>query len=407
MLKLKRYNTIGKKELQAAVKVIKTGKLSPFLGSWSTDRKVGNFFGGKEVQKLERNFQKYFKVKHAISLNSWTSGLIASVGAIDIEPGDEIITSPWTMCATATAILHWCAIPVFADIEKDTFNLCSKSVESKITKKTKAILVPEIFGHPADIDSLLKIKKKYNLKILSDNAQSINAKFKNRFSANFFDAGGYSLNYHKIIHCGEGGIVVTNDDQIANKVRLIRNHGEAVVEKKGDKNIKNIIGYNFRLGEIEAAIANEQLKKLSRLAKKRQELALRLTTGLFKLKNLKLPAIKDSYTHAFYTYGMQLENNYISKRDQIHNFLRKKGIPIYKNYGNIHLLPIFKKKIAYGKKNFPWSLNPHKNYKYSCPNSEFLNDYSYLGIPMCDYDFSNSDIDYIIKSFIQAWEVFS
>lgn len=405
-IKLERYNTIGQKEILAAVKVIKTGKLSPFLGSWSTERKVGNFFGGMEVQKLEKKFEKFFKVKHAISVNSWTSGLIASVGAIDIEPGDEIITSPWTMCATATSILHWCAIPVFADIDKDTFNLSVDSIESKITKKTKAILVPEIFGHPADIDGLLKLKKKYNLKLISDNAQSINAKFKKLHTVNFFDVGGFSLNYHKIIQCGEGGVVVTNDDKIANKVRLIRNHGEAVVEKKGDKDLINIVGYNFRLGEIEAAISIQQLNKLNNLAKKRQQLALRLSKGLSVLKYLKLPVTKNNCSHSFYTFGMQLEKKLIRHRDAIIDLLRKDGVPVFKNYGNVHLLPIFKNKIAYGKSGFPWSLNKDKKYIYSCPNSEFLNKFSYIGIPMCDYELSSNDIDNIIRAFIKVWKAF-
>ena len=117
------YNTIGLEEINAAKSVLETGILSKFLGCWDPD-----FYGGSKVQEFERAWEKHFKVKHAVSVNSWTSGLIAAVGAIDTEPGDEIIVSPWTMCASATAILHWNAIPVFADIEKDTFNLDPESV---------------------------------------------------------------------------------------------------------------------------------------------------------------------------------------------------------------------------------------------------------------------------------------
>jgi len=142
---LERYNSIGQEEVEAATAVIRSGKLSPFLGAWSNIPNVGGFYGGPKVQQFEEDLKNYFTVKHAITLNSWTSGLIAALGAIGIEPGDEVIVSPWTMCATATAILHWFAIPVFADIEEETFNLDINSIKKNITPFTKAIIVPESF----------------------------------------------------------------------------------------------------------------------------------------------------------------------------------------------------------------------------------------------------------------------
>ena len=129
------YNPIGNEELKAATNVIESGVLSKFLGCWDPD-----FYGGPKVQEFEKQCEKYFNVKHAITVNSWTSGLIVAVGAIGIEPGDEIIVSPWTMCASATVILHWCAIPVFADIEPETFCLDPNSIEKNITPYTKAIM---------------------------------------------------------------------------------------------------------------------------------------------------------------------------------------------------------------------------------------------------------------------------
>jgi len=131
----KRYNPIGSEEVAAAMQVVESGVLSKFLGCWDPD-----FYGGPNVQEFERACERYFEVKHAITVNSWTSGLIAAVGAIGIEPGDEVIVSPWTMCASATAILHWNAIPVFADIEPETFNLDPESVEANISPYTKAII---------------------------------------------------------------------------------------------------------------------------------------------------------------------------------------------------------------------------------------------------------------------------
>ena len=230
--KFARYNSIGKEELIAASKVIKTGVLSDFVGA-NTDA----FYGGKYVKKFERRCEKFFNVKYAVSVNSWTSGLIASVGAIDIEPGDEIILSPWTMSACAMSILHWNAIPVFADIEDKTFNLDPKSVIKNITSKTKAIMSVDIFGHPHNFDEIKKIAKKYNLKIITDTAQAPYTFFKNKFAGTLGDVGGFSLNYHKHIHTGEGGVVVTNNRKIYQKLLLIRNHGESVIQTK-NKNVR-------------------------------------------------------------------------------------------------------------------------------------------------------------------------
>ena len=143
----KKYNSIGSEEVDAAKKVVETGILSKFVGCWEPE-----FYGGEKVQEFERLCEDYFSVKYAVSVNSWTSGLMAAVGAIGIEPGDEIIVPTWTMCATATAILNWNAIPVFADIEFDTFNIDLSSIEKNISPYTKAIMAVDIFGHSCGIE---------------------------------------------------------------------------------------------------------------------------------------------------------------------------------------------------------------------------------------------------------------
>ncbi len=234
--KFKRYNSIGKEEILAANKVLKKGVLSDFIAG-----KNSKFLGGSKVREFERYCAKYFKVKYAVTVNSWTSGLVCAVGAIDIEPGDEVIVTPWTMPATATAIIHWNAIPVFADIDKDTFNICPKSIVEKISKKTKAIIAVDIFGQSAEIDKIMKIAKKYRLKVISDSAQAIGTLNKGRFSGTIADVGGFSLNFHKHINTGEGGILVTNNKKIYNKLTLIRNHGEMAVNSKKKKNFSKYI----------------------------------------------------------------------------------------------------------------------------------------------------------------------
>lgn len=399
----KQYNPIGIEEVDAAKAVIESGVLSKFLGCWGAD-----FYGGPKVQEFERQCEAYFGVKHAITVNSWTSGLVAAVGAIGIEPGDEIIVTPWTMSASATAILHWNAIPVFADIDPETFNLDPKSVEANITPYTKAIMAVDIFGQSADMDKLMAIAEKYDLKVISDTAQSPGAFYKGKHAGTLAHVGGYSLNYHKHIHTGEGGILVTDDDEIAERLQLIRNHAEVVVGDKGVTNLSNMIGHNFRLGEIECAMGIEQLKKLSGLIESRQSIASRLTEGLKDLYGLRTPVVRADCTHVYYVYPLLLDVTELGvSKDVIHKALQAEGVEVSNSYQNIHLLPLYQKKIAYGSNGFPWTSDIcHRDVDYSkgiCPVAEEMNDSTYLGFGMCVYDLNNDDVDLIILAFKKVW----
>lgn len=401
----KRYNPIGAEEVEAAKQVIESGVLSQFLGTWHED-----FYGGPKVREFERACTAYFSVKHAITVNSATSGLIAAVGAIGIEPGDEVIVSPWTMCASATAILHWNAIPVFADIDPETFNLDPKSVEANITPYTKAIMAVDIFGHSVDMDALMAIAAKHGLKVISDAAQAPGAFYKDKYAGTLAHVGSYSLNYHKHIHTGEGGILVTDDDEIYERLQLIRNHAEAVVGGKGVTNLANMIGYNFRLGEIECAIGIEQLKKLKKFVASRQHSAERLTAGLKGLRGLRTPVIKPNCTHAYYMYPMVLDvDNLGVSHDRICEALIAEGVKgLAPRYVNLHLLPMYQQKIAYGSKGFPWSSEIcHRDVDYSrgiCPVAEELQEKSYLGFSMCLNDLSDEDVDLMVRAFRKVWD---
>ncbi len=399
----KRYNPIGKEEVEAAKSVVESGVLSQFLGAWHED-----FYGGPKVREFERACEAFFGVRHAVTVNSATSGLIAAVGAIGIEPGDEVIVSPWTMSASATAILHWNAIPVFADIESQTFNIDPKSVEANITPQTKAIMAIDIFGHSADMESLMAIAAKHGLKVISDAAQAPGALYRGKYAGTLADVGCYSLNYHKHIHTGEGGILVTDSDEIAERMRLIRNHAEAVVGDKGETNITNMIGYNFRLGEIECAIGIEQLKKLKELVHSRQHVADRLTAGLSGLPGLGLPVVKEGCTHAYYVYPIVVDENALGvSRDRIHAALQAEGVPVSNKYQNLHLLPMYQQKVAYGSKGFPWSSGICRRdidyRKGICPVAENLNDSSFLGLGICTYEYTDCDIALVATAFKKVW----
>lgn len=399
-----RYNSIGEEEVNAVKTVAESGILSQFLGCWDSD-----FYGGRKVQEFERQCEKYFGVAHAITVNSWTSGLIAAVGAIGIEPGDEVIVSPWTMCASATAILHWGAIPVFADIESETFSLNPHSVEANITPFTKAILSVDIFGQSADMDAINLIAQKYDLKVISDTAQSPGSYYKGKFSGTLADVGGYSLNYHKHIHTGEGGIVVTNNHKIAERLQLIRNHAEAVVADKGVSDLVNMIGYNFRLGELESAIGIEQLKKLEYFVLTRQKIAEQLTIGLEDLEGLRVPIIRNDCTHAYYIYPIILDVKSLGvSRNKIIAALEAEGVTgLMPGYANIHLLPMYQKKIAYGSKGFPWKSSfSHRDVSYEkgiCPIAENLHESEFLGYEMCLNALSESEVDLLISAFRKVW----
>ncbi|MBU0689932.1 MAG: DegT/DnrJ/EryC1/StrS family aminotransferase [Gammaproteobacteria bacterium] len=400
----KRYNPIGEEEVNAAKQVVESGVLSQFLGVWHED-----FYGGPKVREFEQACASYFGVKHAITVNSATSGLIAAVGAIGIEPGDEVIVSPWTMCASATAILHWNAIPVFADIDPETFNLDPVSVEANITPYTKAIMAVDIFGHSADMDVLMEIAAKHGLKVISDAAQAPGALYGNRYAGTLAHVGSYSLNYHKHIHTGEGGVLVTDDDDICERLQLIRNHAEAVVGGKGVASLSNMIGYNFRLGEIECAIGIEQLKKLKTLVASRQNSAARLSAGLEGLKGLRTPVVRPSCTHAYYIYPLVLDVDGLGvSRDRIWEALVAEGVEgLSPSYVNLHMLPMFQKKIAYGSGGFPWTseiCRRNVDYRHGiCPVAEELQEKSYLGFAMCLNDLSDPDVDLIIEGFRKVW----
>jgi dTDP-4-amino-4,6-dideoxygalactose transaminase len=402
-----RYNTIGMEEAEAVKAVIESGSLSGFYGSW--DEK---FFGGAKVREFERNWSAFFGVNNAVTVNSNTSGLIAAIGAVGVEPGDEVIVSPWTMSASATAILIWNAIPVFADIEDETFNLDPASIEKNITSRTRAIMVTDIFGHAADMDVIMEIARRHNLKVVEDCAQAPAARYRGRYAGTIADIGVYSLNYHKHIHTGEGGVCVTDDPVLAERMQLIRNHAESVVGEKGVVDLSNMIGFNFRMTEIEAAIGVEQLKKLQRLTDARIRQAAKLNIGLNGFAGLRTPIVKSDCSHVYYVYPLVYTDASTGiPREHVVKALRAEGVPVSMGYLNLHLLPMYQMRIAYGRNGFPWSAPFYEGSvsyaKGTCPVAEDLQDKRYIGMSMCLYDYSEQDIEHIIDAFQKVWNKIS
>jgi perosamine synthetase len=397
------YRSLGEEETAAAGRVLRSGVLSAYIGA-----RGEAFMGGPEVRALEAEAAAYFGVKHAIAVNSWTSGLITAVGVLDIEPGDEIIVTPWTMVASATAILMWNAIPVFADIDPATYNIDPRAVEAAITPRTRAIMAVDIFGQSADLPSLRAIASRHGLKIISDTAQAPGARIGNAHAGTLADIGGYSLNYHKHIHSGEGGIIVTNDDRFARRAQLIRNHGEAVIDSEEPGELRNILGFNFRMGEIEAAIAREQLHKLASKVASRQRAVEQLRAGLGSLEGLEVARVAPGNTHVYYMLGMRLDIERIGvSRAGLAAALRAEGITgLGVGYQNVHRFPLFARGIAYGTGGFPWTGLEGQSRRRStqpCPVAERLHEREFISLNVCAHEFTPAETALVIAAFQKVW----
>ena len=407
--------SIGDEEKEAVNRVLDSGVLSQYLGCWHND-----FYGGDEVRNLEKEWSQYFGAKHAIAVNSCTSGLYCAVGAIGVELGDEIIVSPYTMSASATAPLIFNAVPVFADIEEDYFCLDPESVEERITQRTKAIIVVDIFGLPYNAEAINAIAKKHGLLVIEDAAQAPGALYGNKYTGTLGEIGVYSLNYHKHIHCGEGGVVVTNDDDIANRVQLIRNHAEAVVENMGINNLVNMIGFNFRLPEMESAIARCQLHKLKALLEVRVENCRYLEGKLGKIPSIITPKIRDNCTHVFYGHPFRFKeeiatvsrNKYIEAvRAELPVTEGRETLGPMLGYGYVkplYLQPLFQKQIAYGSNNFPFKSPLYKGtVDYSkglCPVAERMHEKEFFSHELMLPGMSKEDLDDVATAFMKVWE---
>jgi len=372
-----RYNTIDSNEISAVTDVLKDGTLSKFIGAWCDD-----FYGGEKVQEFERQWSKRFNAKYTVSVNSNSSGLITALGACGIGLGDEVIVSPYSMAISATAPLFYNATPVFCDLDKNNYGFDLEYLKKLINKNTKVIVVVHIFGCPCDMDEIMQIAKENNILVIEDCAQAPGATYKGKQVGTIGDIGVFSLNYHKHIHTGEGGMCTTNNDTLANKMQLIRNHAESVVDNKGESDLINMIGFNFRLTEIQAAIGIEQLKKLDDELIIRQKYARMYDEALTQFDFINTTTFGDR-THSYYTQAFRFDEEKAGiSREKFVEAVKaelmpvekreKEGVPISCGYVKpIYLISIFQKKWVYKEQGFGFKTNILYE-KGLCPNVEEL-----------------------------------
>jgi dTDP-4-amino-4,6-dideoxygalactose transaminase len=292
----------------------------------------GHFIMGPNVKKLEEEIAQYSGVKHAIAVANGTDALMLTLRALDIKEGDEVITSPFTFFASAETTSVVGATPVFADIDAKTLNIDPHSIEQKITERTKAIIPVHIFGQMADMDAIMAIAKKHNLYVIEDAAQAIGAQYNGKRAGSIGVAGTYSFFPTKNLGgYGDGGMIVTNDDDMAAKLRLLRAHGS------NKKYHHSIIGHNSRLDEIQAAILRVKFKyldKWSELRKKNAHYYNALLQGL----EVIVPYEAAECRHVFHQYVIRVED-----RNGLEKYLNGNGIGTAVYYPlAVHLQEVYK-----------------------------------------------------------------
>lgn len=386
--------TFGEEDKRAAVAAIESGYLSKFEGSFTPDPPF-SFKGGPLVHKLEEDWCRYYGCAHSVSVNSATSGLYAALGALGVGFGDEVIVSPSTMSACAVGPLIYGAIPIFADIERKTGALNPADIERRVTARTKVILVVHQFGIPADMDPILDVAKRHGIKVIEDCAQAHGAKYKGRYVGTMGDIGVFSLNVNKSIQCGEGGVCTTNDRDLAYRLELIRNHAEAVVGPAGVADILNMVGFNYRLTEIQAAVAIEQLKKLDHINEVRIGYVEQLNKKLATFDFFETMPGRENCESTFYTWPMIFKPEVAGTDvETFRTALNAEGMYFIRGYKPLYQQPIYQTKTAF-KHGYPWAAPENQSivtnyHPGSCPVAEEMREQvlvnEYIRLPQTQVD---------------------
>ncbi len=316
---------VDEEEVQAVIEVMRKGPITNALGA------------GPKVLEFEKNFAAFAGTKHAVAVNTGTAALHAAIMAVGVRRDDEVILPSFTFVATAEAIVLAGGKPVFADIDPKTYNLSPQAVEAVITRKTKAILPVDLYGFSAEMKPLSEIANKHGLGLVEDAAQAHGATYMCKPAGKFSDVACWSLYASKNIMTGEGGVVTTDSDEVEEKLRMIRTHGEKA------KYASEMLGTNYRMSELQAAIGNVQLKKLPVFVAARRRNAQTLTEALKVCEKLVLPYETPDRLHSWYLYTARLLEATEEKRNKLIEALKAKGIGAESYYINpVHTMPFYR-----------------------------------------------------------------
>ncbi|MDP3991316.1 MAG: DegT/DnrJ/EryC1/StrS family aminotransferase [Candidatus Colwellbacteria bacterium] len=308
---------------------------------------------GPKIKEFESVFADYIGMKHAIAVNSGTSGLHLAMRAFEIKDGNEVITTPFSFIASANAPLFERAKPVFVDIDEKTLCIDPAKIEEKITPRTKAILPVDIFGYVADMDPILDIAKRHNLIVIEDACEALGSEYKGKKAGSFGNIAAFGFTPNKQITTAEGGIIVTNNDEVAELCRSMRNQGR---EEKPGSLAYTTLGYNYRMTELSAALGVTQMKRIEEILARRSQIASLYNERLKKIKNVHIPYVGPEINKmSWFVYVIQLNPEKFSRqeRNEVIAKLGKRGVNCRDRFPPIHLEPLYVGTFGYKAGDFP------------------------------------------------------
>jgi dTDP-4-amino-4,6-dideoxygalactose transaminase len=387
------HPVIGQAEKDAVLAVLDSGNLSTFVASPGE-----YFFGGRKIKQFEREFAEFHGVKHAVAFNSATAALHAAIVACGVQPEEEVIVPPYTFTSTATCALMHNAIPVFADIQDDIFCLDPAAVARSISPLTRAIIPVHLFGHPADMDGILRMARKHTLKVIEDCAQAPAALHKGCLAGTMGDCGVFSFTESKAITTGEGGMLITNDPGIADLARLVRNHGEVILEGQTSRSYRStMLGWNYRMAEIEAALGIVQFRKLEELNQVRIELCNHLTGKLRGIEGLQAPTVRPGNKHVYYIYALKYDEARIGiPRELFLQALEAEGIPFDAGYVRpLYLSPLYHDKKPFAFRHYNGTARYDKGL---CPVAERMHERELILTQIARPPATLADMDDVVQA---------
>jgi len=326
---------LTEKDRQAVLDVLNTPKLSL----------------GPKLEEFEGLIADYTGVNHAVAVNSGTSALHLIIRSLGIGEGDEVITTPFSFISSSNCILFEGAVPVFVDIDPDTLNIGVEKIEEAITENTKALLAVDVFGQPAEWGKLEEIASEYNLYLIEDSAEALGAEFQGKKAGSFGDAGVFAFYPNKQITTGEGGVIVTNNDDVATLSRSMRNQGRG----EGDKWLQHErLGYNYRISDINCALGISQMERIDEIVSRRAEIAESYNQKLQNVSEIQTPLVSPSGKTSWFVYVIRLDDQFTREtRDTILEELSQRGIGCSNYFTPIHLQPFYRKRFGYKPGDFP------------------------------------------------------